>query len=103
MADWLGDLSPGQWFTSGTDLFEIVGVDPQGEIVLVQYFDGSLEEWDFDSWLESSARPCAPPHELSGALDLPFPEDDVCGAAHPELAPFDALLDRLEAAQPPRW
>lgn len=70
MAEWLREMSVGEWFEAGNDPFEIVGVDAEAGIVLVQHFDGSLEEFDFDSWLELSARPCAAPEDISGAFDL---------------------------------
>ena len=70
MADWLREMAVGEWFQADGDPFEIVGVDADSEVVLVQYFDGSLEEFDFDSWLELSARPVAPPEDWSGALDV---------------------------------
>lgn len=70
MAEWLREMSVGEWFEAGNEPFEIVGVDAKAGIVLVQHFDGSLEEFDFDSWLELSARPCAAPEDISGALDL---------------------------------
>jgi hypothetical protein len=79
MAEWLREVSVGEWYQSGSEPFEIVGVDAKAEIVLVQYFDGTLEEYDFDSWVELSARPCAPPEDYSGALDLDredYPSDD---------------------------
>lgn len=70
MAEWLHEVSVGQWYQAGGDPFEIVGLDPKSEIVLVQYFDGTLEELDFDTWTELAARPCAPPEDYSGALDI---------------------------------
>ena len=70
MAEWLREVSVGEWFEAGDQPFEIIGVDAKAGVVLVQHFDGSLEELDFDSWLELSARPCAPPEDYSGALDL---------------------------------
>lgn len=70
MAEWLGDVSVGSWYQADGEPFEIVGVDPKAEVVLLQYFDGTLEEVDFDAWTELSARPVAPPEDYSGALDL---------------------------------
>lgn len=71
MAEWLREMSVGEWYQApGGDPFEIVGLDTKAEIVLVQYFDSTLEEYDFDSWLELNARPCAPPEDISGALDI---------------------------------
>ncbi|TXI84194.1 MAG: hypothetical protein E6Q40_09765 [Cupriavidus sp.] len=70
MAEWLREVSVGEWYQADGEPFEIVGVDTKGEIVLVQHFDGTLEEFDFDSWLEMAARPAAPPEDYSGALDI---------------------------------
>lgn len=69
MAQWLRGFSVGDWFEAGSDPFEIVGIDIGNEVVLVQHYDGALDEYDFDSWMELQARPCAPPEDLSGALD----------------------------------
>lgn len=76
MAEWLRDMSVGQWFQTDAEPFEIVGVDAATEIVLIQHFDGTLEELDFDAWGELRARPCAPPEDYSGALDI---GKDDCG------------------------
>ncbi|HEY0973423.1 MAG TPA: DUF6763 family protein [Solimonas sp.] len=88
MAEWLQDLSVGQWYRTDGEPFEIVGIDAKAEIVLVQHYDGTLEELDFDAWLDSAARPCAAPEDYSGALDI---ERDDYG------------LDRDEAPGGGRW
>jgi hypothetical protein len=75
MAEWLREMSVGEWYESGDKPFEIVGIDAKAGLVLVQHFDGSLEEFDFDSWLEIAARPCPPPEDYTGALDIDH--DDV--------------------------
>ncbi|MGH8457577.1 MAG: DUF6763 family protein, partial [Stenotrophobium sp.] len=50
MAEWLREVSVGEWYQTDGEPFEIVGVDAKAEVVLVQHFDGTLEEFDFDSW-----------------------------------------------------
>jgi hypothetical protein len=75
MAEWLREMSVGEWYEAGDKPFEIVGIDAKAGLVLVQHFDGSLEELDFDSWLEIAARPCPPPEDYTGALDIDH--DDV--------------------------
>jgi hypothetical protein len=77
MAQWLQGLSVGEWFEAGGSSFEIVGVDPETEIVLVQHFDGSLEEIEFEAWMELAAQPCAAPEDYSGALDLDREDFDL--------------------------
>lgn len=97
MAEWLRELAVGQWFKTGDEPFEVVGVDPQTEIVLVQHFDGTLEEIDFDSWMELAAQPCAPPEDYSGALDI---DREDYGVERENLGPapgrWDNPLDLLD-------
>ncbi len=95
MAEWLRDVSVGEWFEAGHEPFEIVGIDAKAGVVLVQHFDGSLEEFDFDSWLELSARPCAAPEDVSGALDLDTADDDF-GPGTRWDHPLDELSARLD-------
>lgn len=95
MADWLQSLDVGQWYVSGDTQFEIVGIDIGQEIVLVQHFDGALEEFDFDSWMELKAVPCAPPEDWSGALDLE-PEDYGVDVDNVRPERWDDVLGRLD-------
>ncbi len=100
MAEWLREVSVGEWYQCGAEPFEIVGVDPKAEIVLVQYFDGTLEEYDFDSWVELNARQCAPPEDYSGALDIErqdygASDDDGGGSSR-----WDNPLDLLDTRYP---
>lgn len=69
MAQWLREFSIGDWYATADQSFEIVGIDVKAEIVLVQHYDGALDEIDFESWGELNALPTAPPENLSGALD----------------------------------
>ena len=70
MAEWLREMSVGQWYQADGEPFEVVGVDARAEIVLVQHFDGTLGEVDFDNWAELNARPIPPPEDYTGALDM---------------------------------
>lgn len=96
MAEWLRDVSVGDWYEAEGDRFEIVGVDAQAELVLVQHFDGSLEDLDFDQWLALDAEPCAPPEDYSGALDLDLA--DYAEIAHERAGPrrFDNPADHWD-------
>lgn len=69
MAQWLGELAVGHWFVTAGEPFEIVGIDIGSEVVLVQHYDGTLEDFDFETWMALAARPCAPPEDISGAFD----------------------------------
>lgn len=97
MAEWLREMSVGQWYKAEGEEFEIVGIDAQAEIVLVQHFDGTLEEFDFDTWLELNAMPCAPPEDYSGALDITRADYGMdTDEAGPRAAHWDNPLDLLD-------
>ena len=93
MAMWLHELSVGDWFQVGNNSpFEIVAIDLRAETVEVQYFDGTVAEIDFDSWIELAATPAAPPEDWSGAVDM---ERDVyLDVARP--SHWDNPLDPVE-------
>ena len=43
----------GNWYKhENGDLFEVVAIDAADATVEIQYFDGTIEEIDFDSWQE---------------------------------------------------
>ncbi len=92
MAQWLQDLSIGDWYEADGDTFEIVGIDTQAEIVLVQHFDGSLGEIEFGVWMELAAQSCAAPEDVSGAFDLDREDLDLDAP----LPRRDDALRRLE-------
>lgn len=96
MAQWLREMSVGEWFESNGDQFKIVGVDAQAGVILIQFFGGELDEVDFDSWAELSAQPCPPPEDYSGALDIEREEyDDMSFGGHLG-DPIEELTARLE-------
>jgi len=93
MAQWLREFSVGDWYVAEDQYFEIVGIDVKAELVLVQYYDGALDEIDFESWGELNAQPAAPPEDLSGALDA---ESEDFGLIDDHSGP-------REAANPEQW
>lgn len=98
MADWVRELAVGDWYQGDGEPFEIVGLDPANEVVLIQYFDGALEEIDFDNWMELAARPVAAPEDWSGALDVEKEDYGVDpDVTHPQRwdSPLDHLDERL--------
>jgi hypothetical protein len=101
MADWLRGVAVGDWYQAaslGEEAFEIVAVDVENEVVLVQHFDGTLEEFDFDSWMELGARAAAPPEDYSGAMDLDkrdrIPDNDFTSGGDRWEDPLDLLDQR---------
>ena len=96
MADWIQGLAPGQWYEQHGAPFEIVGVDTANESVLIQHFDGSLEEYDFDAWMELRAVRCAPPEDWSGALDVTGDDYGVDRDSAGKLSRWDSPLDQFD-------
>lgn len=83
MAQWLGEMSVGEWFETAGEPFEIVGIDTKAGVVLIQYFGGALDEVEFDAWEELNASPCAPPEDFTGAYDVDGEDfDDSAFSGH---------------------
>ena len=101
MADWVGEMKVGDWYQasdgSRADPFELVAVDVENESVLVQHYDGTLEEYDFDNWMELGAKPAAAPEDCSGAMDVDrkdlIPDNDSISSGRWE-DPLDLLDQR---------
>ncbi len=97
MAQWLHELLAGQWFEGESGPFEVVGIDAASEAVLVQHYDGTLEDFDFDSWMGLAARPCAPPEDYAGALDIERIDQSEYDESPPVQGPhWDSPLDLLD-------
>jgi len=61
----------GDWYTNATaEIFEIVAYDEEDQTLEIQYFDGTVEELDLDTWYEMDIEPTAPPEDWSGSLDI---------------------------------
>ena len=86
----------GDWYKSITsDRFEIVALDDDASTMEVQYFDGAIEEIDFDTWNEMEIVPIEPPEDWSGSMDL---EKEDYGVDLELTAPNDRInpLDEIE-------
>jgi hypothetical protein len=67
------DFQPriGDWYqTASGDNFEIVALDEDEAAMEIQYYDGAVEEIDFDSWDEMEVQPIEPPEDWSGSFDI---------------------------------
>ncbi len=65
-------IEVGVWYRApGGEPFEVVALDLEAETIEIQYYDGAVEELDFDNWLELNAMRTAEPGDVvSGALDM---------------------------------
>jgi hypothetical protein len=61
----------GEWFkTIDGESLEIVALDHDEGVIEVQFYDGTVEEYEMEDWDELEAKPIAPPEDWSGSYDL---------------------------------
>jgi len=86
----------GQWYrrTNG-QLFEVVAVDEDDATIELQFFDGTIDEVDMDTWSRLLIEKAAAPEDWSGSVDMD-PEDftggkqgDIPAGYHDPLAYLD--------------
>ena len=65
----------GGWYrrTNGS-LFEIVAFDEQAKTIELQFFDGTIDEVDMDTWPTLLVEKVGAPEDWSGSVDMD-PED----------------------------
>lgn len=71
----------GDWYSlRGGDLFEVVAVDEAEGTVEVQYFDGTVEEFELDDWYAQSSageiEEAEAPEDWTGSVDIDRGADD---------------------------
>lgn len=65
----------GNWYlASNRETFEVVACDLDEDSVSVQFFDGTVDEFDLESWREMVDKSASEPEDYSGSLDMD-PED----------------------------
>ena len=61
----------GEWYKDKSgQTFEVVALDNDEGSVEIQYFDGTVEELDLDTWKEQTIQLIEPPEDWSGSLDI---------------------------------
>ena len=67
----------GDWYTHRDkgEAFQVVGIDPNSGTIEIQYFDGDLDEYDRDGWLQLPLDPAATPEDWTGPVDDVAPEE----------------------------
>ena len=92
------DPAIGRWYRrSNGQLFEVVAIDEADATIELQFFDGTIDEVDRETWSKLLIERVAAPEDWSGSVDMD-PEDFV-GTNNEELPagyhdPLD-FLDRL--------
>jgi hypothetical protein len=91
----------GSWYRSPTgELFEVVAIDDGDRTIEIQYFDGTLEEYDKETWNAQVAGEADPPEDWTGSVDVDQEDYDM-EAETPHNAAWSApseYFDRNEAS-----
>jgi hypothetical protein len=67
----------GAWYQAqGGQMFEVVALDPDDGAIEIQYFEGEVEELDFDTWEEMVPVQVEAPEDWSGAYEA-MEQDDM--------------------------
>jgi len=67
----------GNWYQGVDQLkFEVVALDEDEGVIGIQYFDGELDEVEFDVWSQMGVEAISPPEDWTGAYD-DFERDDL--------------------------
>jgi hypothetical protein len=53
-------------------LFEVVAIDDLDGSIELQFFDGTIDEADFERWLSMRPEKAAPPDDWSGSVDINY-------------------------------
>ncbi|MDH3588857.1 MAG: hypothetical protein OEQ74_05585 [Gammaproteobacteria bacterium] len=85
----------GNWYKKpGGNLFEVVAFDEDDSTIEVQHYDGTVEEYEVDTWREMLLIEAEPPEDWSGSFDMDredYGVDRDDGAANGN--PLDELLN----------
>ena len=80
----------GDWYRlSGGALFEVVALDDDDGTIEIQYFDGTVEEMDFEDWEsqwdDGALESAEAPEDWTGSVDVEGANDDARGAGSDSL------------------
>lgn len=96
----------GDWYRRNNGVsFEIVAIDRDDGTIEVQHFDGTVEEFDLESWDEQEIESAYPPEDWTGSVDVEpedFDNDREVSASSMWMDPLTSL-DRSEASGYSEW
>ena len=72
------DPVPGQWYQDLDEeaLFLVLSIDPDAEIVEIQYEDGEIEQLDLDTWHELDLNKAEQPEGWAGSVAADEDDED---------------------------
>jgi hypothetical protein len=96
----------GSWYQQlDGSLLEVVAVDLEEDTIEVQHFDGTVEEFDAESWEEQRFREADAPEDWTGSVDVEPEDHENERESSPVAMWADPLgfLDRNEAPGYSEW
>ncbi|MBA1446840.1 MAG: hypothetical protein M3H12_20980 [Chromatiales bacterium] len=64
-------LKVGAWFkTNEGENLKVVAYDTEDRSIEVQFYDGTIEEYDFEDWVALETQSIAPPEDWAGSYDI---------------------------------
>ena len=90
--NWYHHLDKGQ-------RFQVVAIDEESQTVEIQYFDGTLDEHDLETWYQLCIEPCEAPENWSGPLDIGNIDDLGTEITDTSPSDWDESLNEFEPQQ----
>lgn len=86
----------GDWYKNTTgDAFEVIAQDEDDDTLELQYYDGTLEELDPETWESMHPVPIEPPEDWTGSMDVSR-EDSQAADIALESDDWMRTLDRMD-------
>ncbi|HHJ16305.1 MAG TPA: hypothetical protein ENJ80_06365 [Gammaproteobacteria bacterium] len=86
----------GDWYKNTTgDAFEVIAQDEDDDTLELQYYDGTLEELDPETWESMHPVPIEPPEDWTGSMDVSR-EDSQAADIALESDDWMRALDRMD-------
>lgn len=83
----------GEWYRhNGVTILEVVAFDKDDGTIEVQYFDGTVEEFDLENWNQFYVEEIVAPEDWSGSMDIQ-PEDFKIGIEEVPAQEWSSPLD----------
>jgi hypothetical protein len=96
----------GEWYRRMDGaLLEVVAIDRDDGTIEVQHFDGTVEEFDVESWEDQDFEEAQPPEDWTGSVDVEPEDYETEREISLNAAWSDPLtsLDRSEASGYSEW
>lgn len=69
----------GSWYQDQIEerLFEVVAIDEETDSIDIQYFEGEIQEYDYETWQSLEVVNAEPPEDWTGAYEVDGEDDGI--------------------------